>query len=200
MSNSSLPLTGSLSGPLTDPLTVLRHVMVVGGTVAEWEALSDELWQERLADLGKVADHIGASWLTVRPFERGEAPVDRPASVGSVGQTAVRRHHTGGCDVLASPITDGRARLVAALATIAAAGESFTDERIARLLNDPAEADPDLVLILGTPDRLPASIVWELAYSELVYIAVTWADLQPQHLTDAITSFSHRHRRFGGLD
>jgi undecaprenyl diphosphate synthase len=179
--------------------------MVVGGTVTEWAELSDALWAERLADLGKVADHVGASWLTVRPFGadgRGDdtGAAGEPGATSFVAGAPVRRMHTGGCDVLASPITDGRGRLVAALAAIAAAGEAFTDDRIAQLLNDPAAADPDLVLVLGAADRLPASIVWELAYSELVYVNVAWADLQPQHLTDAITSFSHRHRRFGGLD
>ena len=182
--------------------------MVVGGSVAEWAALSDSSWQERLGDLGKVADHIGASWLTVRPFETTAddaardaaddtvAPVDRRAG----GVESSREMRVGGCDVLASSLLDGRQRLVAALASIAETGEEFTDERIARVLNEPAEVDPDLVLVLGAPDRLPRSIVWELAYSELVYLDVAWAELQPQHLTDAIAAYAHRHRRFGGLD
>jgi len=56
------------------------------------------------------------------------------------------------------------------------------------------------VLVLDTGTRLPESLVWELAYSELVYVPVAWADLEPQHLTDAIDAFHNRHRRFGGLD
>ena len=174
--------------------------MVVGGSVAEWTALSDSLWQERLGDLGKVADHIGASWLTVRPFETNADGTRLSVGQHAAGVSAPQELRVGGCEVLASAIVDGRQRLVAALASIAAAGEEFTDERIARALNEPAEVDPDLVLVLGAPDRLPRSIVWELAYCELVYLDVAWADLQPQHLTDAIASYANRHRRFGGLD
>ena len=190
--------------PQRESEPVLRHVMVVGGSVAEWAALSDSLWQERLGDLGKVADHIGASWLTVRPFETNAddtlESADRRADRVRDGVESSRELRVGGCEVLASPFVDGRQRLVAALASIAAAGEEFTDARIARVLNEPAEVDPDLVLVLGAPDHLPRSIVWELAYCELVYLDVAWADLQPQHLTDAIASYAHRHRRFGGLD
>ena len=175
---------------------MVRHVLVVGGTVGEWAELNDAQWADRLADLGKVADHVGASWLTIRPF--GGRAGDAAATAGSAPM--VRRLDAGSCEVLASSVIDGRERLVQALATIAAAGESFTDERVARLLNDPAEADPDLVLVLGAPNSLPSSLVWELAYCELVYIDIPWSELQPQHLTDAITSFTHRHRRFGGLD
>jgi undecaprenyl diphosphate synthase len=60
--------------------------------------------------------------------------------------------------------------------------------------------EPDLVLLLGTDDRLPTSLVWELAYSELVYIDVSWRDLAAVHLAEAIGAFQGRHRRFGGLD
>jgi undecaprenyl diphosphate synthase len=43
-------------------------------------------------------------------------------------------------------------------------------------------------------------LVWELAYSELVFVDAGWADLQPAHVERAIDEFTHRHRRFGGLD
>jgi undecaprenyl diphosphate synthase len=42
--------------------------------------------------------------------------------------------------------------------------------------------------------------VWELAYSELVFLDIKWADLQSLHLEMAIDDFNRRHRRFGGLD
>ena len=54
--------------------------------------------------------------------------------------------------------------------------------------------------MLGPHDRLPSSLVWELAYSELVYVDTPWAELCADDLIDAITTFRQRHRRFGGLD
>ena len=172
--------------------SALRHVMVVGGTVAEWGALSDQGWSERIAVLGAVARAAGASWLTLRPFERG-ADADRARHVHP-GVVDV-----GGCDVIVDPTSDGRERLVVALRKLAEAGQ-LDESAVAAALLAPAEAEPDLVLLLGSHERLPTSLVWELAYSELVYVDVPWADLRPEHLIDAIDAFRQRHRRFGGLD
>jgi hypothetical protein len=170
----------------------LCHVMVVGGSVAEWGALPDDAWQSRIQVLGSLADAAGARWLTLRPFERGDdADGARPV------------HHDvielGGCSVIVDPTPDGRERLVVALRKLAES-DQLTEPAVAAALLAPATTEPDLVLVLSSPDRLPSSLVWELAYAELVYIDVAWADLRVEHLSDAIEAYRHRHRRFGGLD
>jgi Putative undecaprenyl diphosphate synthase len=170
----------------------LRHVMVVGGTVADWGDLADAAWSERIRTLGQVAGQAGASWLTLRPFERGAgAEQARPI------------HHSvtreGDCDVIVDPTSDGRERLVVTLRKLAEDGR-LSDSEVAAALLAPAGTEPDLVLLLGSHERLPSSLVWELAYSELVYVPITWAELRAEHLVDAIDAYRHRHRRFGGLD
>lgn len=173
----------------------LRHVLVAGGTPSEWAALSEREWDDRLSDLGKAADHAGTSWLTVRPF----GPDTGALADGSHGP--VRRSMTvGGCVVVAEPEPDGRARLVAAIASLAARGAPITEDGIVGVLDAPAAVDPDLVVVLGPPNRLPPSLVWELAYAELVFLDVAWADLQVTHLGEALVAFAGRRRRFGGLD
>ena len=178
-----------------EPEPVLRHILVAGGDLADWVALGEARWQERLAEFGKLADRVGASWLTLRPCaentHEGHA-VPHPAPE--------RRLPVGSCVVAASSIADGRQRLVDAVEALRVAGTPITERAIAGCMNDPAEADPDLVVVLGTGHRLPPSLVWELAYSELVFIDVEWADLTSTHLEQAIDAFTHRHRRFGGLD
>lgn len=170
----------------------LQHVMVVGGSVHEWGALTDEQWRERVQVLGTLSATAGARWLTLRPFERGDdADQARPV------------HHDvielGGCSVIVDPTPDGRERLVVALRKLAES-DQLSEPAVAAALLSPAATEPDLVLVLGTPDRLPASLVWELAYAELVYVPVAWADLRAEHLATALEQFRHRHRRFGGLD
>ncbi|MEN9644454.1 MAG: hypothetical protein RL238_1123 [Actinomycetota bacterium] len=166
----------------------LRHVIVVGGTPAEWAAMTDEQWRDRLAELGKVADHVGASWLTLRPYGgSNEVHGDRTLQVGH-------------CLVAAHPQADGRARIADAVASLQADGAEITEAGIAARLNAPAEADPDLVVVLGSGHRLPPSLVWELAYSELVLIDTEWSHLGAAHLGEAIESYARRHRRFGGID
>ena len=168
---------------------VLRHVIVVGGTPAEWAEMTDEQWRDRLSELGKVADHVGASWLTLRPYGGDTAAGPAERSV-----------HVGHCLVAAHPQADGRARIAAAVAELQAAGAEITEVGIAERLNAPAETDPDLVVVLGSGHRLPPSLVWELAYSELVFIDTEWSHLGAAHLDEAIGSYARRHRRFGGID
>jgi hypothetical protein len=169
--------------------SALRHIIVVGGTVADWAALADDRWIQLLGELGKVADSVGASWLTVRPYEGDGAPA-------GLERTAV----VGQCLVSAHPQADGQARVAAAANAVQAEGLPITDEAIARHLNAPAQADPDLVVILGSSHRLPPSLVWELAYSELVFLDLPWDQLSAAHLDEAISSYAHRNRRFGGVN
>jgi undecaprenyl diphosphate synthase len=190
---------------------VLRHVLIVGGTLDDWSATAEEQWEHRLADLGKVAEHVGASWLTIRPYGPGGSP--RRAGAGAAGgdpstggdasaepRGPLRTDVVGGCTIVADEEADGRRRLVAAIESLRVAGAEITEANVTTALNAPARADPDLVVVLGPAHRLPPSLVWELAYSELVFFDIDWADLQPAHVEQAIDAFRHRHRRFGGLD
>ncbi len=42
-------------------------------------------------------------------------------------------------------------------------------------------------------------LLWELAYSELVFTDVLWPDFRKQHLFAAIAEYQARERRYGGL-
>jgi hypothetical protein len=170
----------------------LHHIMVVGGTLADWGALTDDQWHDRVTGLGSLSSEAGAAWLTLRPFERGDgADAARPV------------HHSvevvDRCSIIVDPTPDGRERLVVALRKLAET-DQLSEPAVAAALLAPSTAEPDLVLVLGPSDRLPSSLVWELAYSELVYLDISWADLAPGHLVAAIDAYRHRHRRFGGLD
>jgi len=170
----------------------LRHVMVVGGTLAEWAELPADQWANRLDEWGKVADHVGASWLTVRPF----------GSHDDAQAAAVPTHEAivGTCVAVARPDDDGRARLTRVVADLQEAGEAITEASIDAALNAPALVNPDLVVVVGAKHRMPPSLVWELAYSELVFVDTTWQHFAPGHLDEAIGSYARRHRRFGGID
>jgi undecaprenyl diphosphate synthase len=97
-------------------------------------------------------------------------------------------------------VADGRLRVAEAASTLQRAGTPITEAALAEQLNLPALADPDLVVVLGPGHRLPVSLVWELAYAELVFIEADWQHLGAAHLDEAISSYARRHRRFGGID
>ena len=178
----------------------LEHVMVVGGTPKEWDAFTQPEWLGLASCLGQAAGAAGARWLTLRPH--GPAPGD--------GSTELRRLHwhvdtpgfgddSGPCTVIVDSTADGRAGFATAAASIPEA-EPIDEQAIARALYSPAIAEPDLIVIVGPEDRLPASLVWELAYGELVYVdAPSFHDLTADEFGAAIETYHRRHRRFGGI-
>ena len=175
----------------TDPSVELRHVVIVGGSLAEWNAFGEAGWRERIVEFGKVAEHAGATWLTQRPLDRVAPPHGgTPASVTRVGR----------CTSIVDPQTDGRQRLVEAINVLRRDGRAITDANLAEVVNSPAPCDPDLAIIIGPDTDLPATLVWELAYCELVYLDVAWPTLCGDDLERAVAEFAGRHRRFGGLD
>lgn len=48
--------------------------------------------------------------------------------------------------------------------------------------------------------RLSNFLLWQAAYSELVFMPCYWPDFSSAHLADALGQFAARERRFGGLD
>lgn len=57
--------------------------------------------------------------------------------------------------------------------------------------------DPDLVIRTSGEKRLSNFLLWQTAYSELVFIDRLWPDFTKQDLEDAIREFRSRDRRYG---
>ena len=175
----------------------LRHVLVVGGTLEEWQALSEAQWVQRRHELSAIASGAGASWLTLRPYEPGSNAANAPTT------TRIVEDHPG-CTLIVDWCADGRDRLLAAIEQLRVGGPSHrhghVDEAaLAAALMAPAPCEPDLTVVLGPSHRLPPSLVWELSYCELVFIDAAWDELSSPHLEHAINEYALRHRRFGGI-
>jgi undecaprenyl diphosphate synthase len=100
----------------------------------------------------------------------------------------------------------GRAELVdatRAIAAEAAAGridpDRIDEKTIRRNLYAPDMPDPDLLVRTSGEYRISNYLLWQLAYSELVFTDVLWPDFRKQHLFDAIAEFQNRNRRFGAV-
>lgn len=57
--------------------------------------------------------------------------------------------------------------------------------------------DPDLWIRTGGEQRVSNFLLWQLAYSEMVFLPIHWPEFDAQHLRSAIEEFGHRERRFG---
>ncbi len=96
----------------------------------------------------------------------------------------------------------GRAEIVDAVKRIMEAGvpaSKVTERMIARNLYDPDMPEPDLVVRTSGEYRISNFLLWELAYSELVFTDVLWPDFRKENLFDAIREYQSRERRYGGL-
>jgi len=98
----------------------------------------------------------------------------------------------------------GRQEIVSAarsLARQALAGEvdpeTIDDDMFRSHLNTAAVPDPDLLIRTSGEQRISNFLLWQLAYTELVFTNVLWPDFGADDLIAAINEFNSRERRYG---
>jgi undecaprenyl diphosphate synthase len=77
--------------------------------------------------------------------------------------------------------------------------EEITPESFEAFLDTAAMPDPDLVIRTSGEQRLSNFLLWQTAYSELIFMPCYWPDFDRRKLVEAIDIYSARDRRFGGL-
>ena len=90
-------------------------------------------------------------------------------------------------------------RIAAGVASGAVKPDAITEEMIGQHLDAPDIADPDLIIRTSGEQRLSNFLLWQAAYSELVFTPVYWPDFDRAALEAAIEEYRRRERRFGGL-
>lgn len=76
---------------------------------------------------------------------------------------------------------------------------SITSDEFGKCLDASDIPDPDLVIRTSGEQRLSNFLLWQAAYSELVFVPVHWPDFDRAALEGAIAEYRGRERRFGGL-
>ncbi len=76
----------------------------------------------------------------------------------------------------------------------------LSSEALRSHLDLPDWPEPDLLIRTGGERRLSNFLLWECAYSELIFSDILWPDFAAQHLGDAVRDYAGRERRFGTLD
>lgn len=89
---------------------------------------------------------------------------------------------------LASQVAEGRLAVA-----------DMSEQHICDALDTSGLPDPDLLIRTSGEVRLSNFMMWQLAYTELVFLPVAWPDFDAAALDGALVEFSYRQRRFGGL-
>jgi undecaprenyl diphosphate synthase len=87
----------------------------------------------------------------------------------------------------------GRAEIVDA----AAAFEGSTEEEFRKRLYAPEMHDPDLLIRTSGELRISNYLLWQCAYSELVFRDELWPDFSREAFKESLEEFEARRRRFG---
>ena len=97
----------------------------------------------------------------------------------------------------------GRAEIIDAVKEMIDDGVQIDriDERtLERYLYDSAMPDVDLLIRTSGEHRLSNFLLWQIAYSDLLFPETLWPDFRRTVLYDAILEYQARDRRFGGLN
>jgi len=74
-----------------------------------------------------------------------------------------------------------------------------TVDTVGQFLDAPDLPDPDLIIRTSGEQRLSNFLLWQAAYSELVFVPIYWPDFDRAALEAAVREYQQRERRFGGL-
>jgi undecaprenyl diphosphate synthase len=91
-------------------------------------------------------------------------------------------------------------RVAAEVAAGRLSPRDITADVIGRHLDAPDLPDPDLMIRTSGEQRLSNFLLWQSAYSELVFVPTYWPDFDRTTLANAIAEYRRRERRFGGLN
>lgn len=91
----------------------------------------------------------------------------------------------------------GRWDIAQAAAALAERGEPITEAGLDRAMALSHVADPDLLIRTGGEMRISNFLLWQCAYSELVFSDRLWPEFDEAALDEAIAAYASRERRFG---
>ncbi len=97
----------------------------------------------------------------------------------------------------------GRAEIIDAVKQMLEDGvaiDRITERKLERYLYEPTMPDVDVLIRTSGEHRLSNFLLWQMAYSELLFTDTLWPDFRRKDLYEAVLEYQARDRRFGGLN
>ncbi len=76
--------------------------------------------------------------------------------------------------------------------------DDINEDLVSNNLYTAGQPDPDLLIRPGGEQRISNYLLWQLAYTEFLFIPKYWPDFSEADLDEAISTFIQRNRKFGG--
>lgn len=96
-------------------------------------------------------------------------------------------------------ITDAMKKIAHEVALGKIKPDEICNQTISQAMDTAGVPDPDLLIRTSGEIRLSNFLLWQIAYSELVFLDCLWPDFCRRDLEDAIKTYQGRTRKFGGL-
>lgn len=177
----------------------IEHLTVYAFSTENWKRSADEvkgIFQLLLVYVNRELEELHRNNVKVdvygdwEPFsEMVRAALNRTISK-TAGNTGLRFHI---CLNYGS-----RAEILRAASQMAGHGFEQTEENFSACLYSAGTPDPELLIRPGGEKRISNFLLWQAAYSELVFSDVLWPDYSPADFDSAIEEYRSRKRRFGG--
>ncbi len=189
---------------------IIRHCRGLGIPCLTIYAFSTENWKRPAKEVDALLDLLRHYLSNMEEYQKENArlrvlghleplPRDlresiRRAEAESAGNTAIT--------VNIALNYGGRGEIIQGVRRLLEEGvspEEVTEELLSQRLYTAGMPDPDLIIRPSGEYRLSNFLLWQSAYSELLFMNVLWPDFTPEHLNYALHQYARRSRRFGGI-
>ncbi|MDL2253424.1 di-trans,poly-cis-decaprenylcistransferase [Ruminococcaceae bacterium OttesenSCG-928-I18] len=193
---------------------ITRYANELGVAAITFYAFSTENWSRPKEELDVIMDLFGASLRRMYKFikennrvvflgERAPLRAEHREMMADIEQKTARRE---GMILNVAVNYGGRQEIVRAARRLAdevkegrlSADEIDEDTFEARLYTT-GQPMPDFILRTSGEERVSNFLLWQGAYSELIFTDTYWPDFTRAHFDAVLEQFFGRDRRFGGL-
>jgi undecaprenyl diphosphate synthase len=185
----------------------IPYLTVFGFSTENWRRPPDEV--NALLDLLRLyvdrdLDRLASEGVRIRVI--GARDNLNPDILDMIERAERRTAHNAALNLTIAFNYGGRQEITRAarkLAQDVAAGrvavDTITPDLFATYLDTHDLPAPDIVIRTSGELRLSNFLLWQAAYSELVFLDVLWPDFDRAALERAIAEFARRDRRYGGV-
>ncbi len=178
----------------------LKYLTVYAFSTENWSRPSDEvkfLMNFNRLLIRKRRDELNERGVRIRFMGRRDRRLPRSVQKEMEAAEAMTEANSRLTLVIALNY-GGRAELVDAVRSLVEDPPSRVDARaISKRLYLPDVPDPDLLIRTSGEMRISNFLLWQLAYSELVFVETLWPDFGEDDLRSALEEYARRGRRFG---